>query len=142
MELFNTLIIDTDHPENRLAFISLVKDNPFIVFVAIGNSNTVKDLVEKADLLADDHQGKIARRVVWIQDSAIFQEDCLAFLKAYPETFEETVYPKVMAFTLSPVWSETKYIFMKDDPTDDVDVSFAYWKASLRERAVDPDATT
>ena len=65
MELLNTLIVDPTDPDHRQKFINLIQDNNFIVFVVMGDNAHEKELVERADLLADDHVGKIERKVAW-----------------------------------------------------------------------------
>lgn len=142
MELLNTLIIDSGDDAKRSEFISLIQDNSYIVFVVLDKDEDSKALVEEADRIADDHQGRHSRRVAWIEDRSLLQSDCLAYLKSFKNGFEDGKYENVLGFTLSPVWHETKFILMKGDPADSVDVSYAYWKASLSERAVPEPAST
>ena len=137
MDLLNTLTIDSGSDAMRDQFTKLINDNSFIVFIVFGNDDAAKALVELADFIADDHQGKFARRVIWVQDKAFLEEDTQDFLKTFdgdePADFE---WDDVLAFVLSPRWHEAKYVFIKGDVCDDFQIAKAYWKASLREREI------
>ena len=134
MELYHTLVIDPNDPAHPAAFRALIFDNSHVVFVVIGASNASKTVVEKADYYADGAPRRVLRKVIWVPDHELLKTDCLNLLASSPD-FIPADYSKVMAFTLSPRWHETKYIIWKDDTVDDFLISQAYWKASLRERA-------
>lgn len=135
MELLNTLVIDPADPQHQEKFINLIEDNTFIVFVVLGYDAVAKKVVERADIFADDHTGRIARKVAWAKDHEILKADCLNYLKTFPD-YDETKYEQTFAFVLSPKHHECKFVFLDGDPTDDFNISKAYWKASLRERAI------
>ncbi len=134
MELYHTLVIDPEDPAHPAAFRSLIFDNTYVVFVVIGTSNACKTVVEKADYYADDAARRVLRKVAWVPNHELLNTDCLDLLASF-SGFLPADYSKVMAFTLSPRWHETKFIIWKDDTVDDFLISQAYWKASLRERA-------
>ena len=132
-ELFNTHIVDPSELDHREKFKSLIEDNSFIVFVILGDNDIAKELVEKADILADGHSGRIARKVAWAKDHEILREDCLNYLNTFPD-YDETKFEQTLAYVLSPRLHECKYVFYDGDSINGFTVSKAYWKASLRER--------
>lgn len=134
MELFNTLVVDPASPTHQQDFTALIQNNNFIVFVAIGSTDQCKNMVQRADELADGSPGNIPRKVAWIPNSDVLKTESLAYLKTF-DGFQEADYPNVIAYTLSPKWHEAKFIIRNADTVDDVLISKAYWKASLRERA-------
>lgn len=133
MELLNTLIVDPTDPQHKEKFIEFIEDDRIINFIVLGDDADANTLVEKADLLADDHTGKIERKVAWIKDREVLSEASLEYVKTFPE-YDDSKYDQTLGYTLSPKYHECKFVFLKGDPIQDSNVSKAYWKASLRER--------
>ncbi len=133
MELLNTLIIDPASPTHQQDFKTLIHNNQFIVFVGIGSTDQCNQMMQRADELADGSPGNIPRKVVWIPNQDVLKDDSLAFLKTF-EGFSETDYPNVIAYVISPKWHEAKFLIKSSDTVDDLLISKAFWKASLRER--------
>jgi len=133
MDLLNTLIVDPTDPQHLKKFTDFIEDDRIINFIVLGDDANAKTLVQKADLLADDHTGKIERKVAWIKDHQTLKDQTLKYLKSFPG-YDATKYDQTLGYTLSPKFHECKYVFLNGDPIGDINVSKAYWKASLRER--------
>ena len=133
MELLNTLIVDSKDPKHRQKFIDDIENAFIINFIVLGEDGDSLKIVEKADLLADGHTGKIERKVAWIKDRALLKDLCMEYLNTFPG-YDLSTYDKTTGFTLSPKFHECKYVFLEGNPTEDFNISKAYWKASLRER--------
>lgn len=150
MESTNPRIVDPNDADFRQKFIDLIETGTPIVFVVLGDDADRQQLANLATKRARGHSGQNERIVAWVKDHDLLKDECLKYLKTASETavkpdktFDETTYEKVMAFVLSPVWHETKYIFKEGDVVDNFSVVDAYWIASLKEREkVDPPATT
>ncbi len=135
MELFNTIVIKSDDPNHAKTFHSLIFDNHFIVMVILGDTPASKTAVEKADYWADDSPRKIERKVAWIPQPNTLKNKCLDLLASF-NNFQPAQYGKVLAFSLSPRWHETKHILWTTDTVDDLAIREAYLKAGRMERAI------
>jgi len=133
MDLENTLIIEASDTAAESKFTDLIENNNFIIFVVLGDSAHSQTLVQTADILADDHTGKIERRVAWIKVRDQLKDTCLAYLKTL-STYDPSDYDDTIGFVLSPRHHECDYVFLEGDEISDFTVGKAYWKASLRER--------
>jgi len=133
MDLLNTLIVDPQDPQHKTKFEADLENGLIINFIVLGNDANALKIVERADVLADDHTGKIERKVAWIKDHQTLKDLCLEYLKTFPD-YDASTYDQTLAFTLSPKHHECKYVFFSGDPIEDFNISKAYWKASLRER--------
>ena len=134
MDLFNTIIIDPQDPQHKKKFEDDIKNGSIINFIVLGDDANANKIVESADRLADDHTGKIERKVAWIKDHVTLKDLCITYLSTFPD-YDASGYDTTLAFTLSPKHHECKYVFLAGDPIEDFNVSKAYWKASLRERS-------
>lgn len=114
MNFKRTTIIPIEDKElAKLIFDSYIEKEFMILMIILGDSETIRESLFKADNLATQTYFNMERWVLWIRDYEVLKDTLIAQLKANPNNIEFE-YENVKCFCFSPIKDVATGIIQKN----------------------------
>lgn len=130
MNLKRTTIIPLD--DAALAesiFKSFIEKEMMIIMVIIGDTETVREAIPKADNLAQLSYFKMERWVLWLRNYDILSETLKGHLKASDAENADEDYDNIKCFCFSPILDQIDGVILKNGQLSYASLQQSFFRA-------------
>jgi len=115
MNLKRTIIIPLDDADLAEAiFKSFIEKEMMIIMVIIGDAQTIREAIPKADNLAQLSYFNMERWVLWLRNQDILSKVLKRHLKKSNAKYSDELYNNIKCFCFSPILDQIDGIILKN----------------------------
>ncbi len=130
MNLKRTTIIPIDDEElARSIFKSFIEMEMMILMVIIGDTDTIREAIPKADNLATLEYNNMKRWVFWIRNHSVLQKELKAYIKDSDADNTDEDYENIKCLCFSPLSDEVSGIILKNGTLSYVSLNLSFFRA-------------
>lgn len=136
MNLKRTTIIPID--DQKLAtsiFKSFIDMEMMILMIILGDTDTIREALPKADNLATLEDFGMKRWVLWIRDYATLEKELKKYIKADNADNPDEEYENIKCFCFSPISDEVSGIILKNGTLSYLSLNYSFLKAHQHDRS-------
>ncbi len=127
-----TIIPLDDKPLAQIIFDAFIDKEFMILMIILGDTNSIREALPKADNLATKAYFGMERWVLWIRDYVVLEDTLREQLKAHDEN-EDVEYEDVKCFCFSPVLDAATGIILKNGRLSYASLQQSFFKAQAHD---------
>jgi hypothetical protein len=124
-----TLIPLDDAPLAESIFKSFIEKEMMIIMVVIGDTPSIREVIPKADNLAQLSYFKMERWVIWLRNYDILSETLKIHLKNSGTEHSNEAYENIKCFCFSPILDQVDGIILKNGQLTYASLQQSFFKA-------------
>ena len=135
MNLKRTTIIPIDDQElARTIFRSFIDMEMMILMVIIGDTESIRKAIPKADNLATLEYNNMKRWVFWIRDHYVLEKELKEYIEASDVDNADADYEDIKCFCFSPLSDEVSGIILKNGTLSYISLNLSFFRAHQHDR--------